>query len=126
MGSEYTVGPIIEITVDGDVFQCANDGEGSGLKPKFTKEVVPGTKTNFVKYQRQETSSEGITPQVTREEGERLKAYSENTNSYPISYKLASGDVATATGKITFESINHSTGRVNGFKMIPDDDWTWV
>ncbi|GMO27981.1 MAG: hypothetical protein Pg6A_15770 [Termitinemataceae bacterium] len=126
MASEYTVGPILEITLDGNVFQCANDGEGSGLKPKYTKEVIAGTKKNFVKYQRQDTSADNITPQVTREEGEILKALAERTDGYPISYKLASGDVATATGKIGFESINHSTGRVSGFKMIPDDDWIFI
>ncbi|MDR2490276.1 MAG: hypothetical protein LBD20_02620 [Spirochaetaceae bacterium] len=122
MAGEYTVGPVLSVTLDGNVFQCANDGSFTGLRPAFTKTVVAGTRRNFVNYQRQETSAE-CQLQVTWDEAEVLKALTTRTDSFPISFEHANGTVYTCTGKISYDNIDNN-GRTSGFKMIPDEDWT--
>lgn len=100
-------GSIRKVTLDGVTFNAMGDANLSQIKGAFTNESLPTSGKNVQKKTRRPQNVESVNLQCDSEEAELIKALSERTSNFPMSYQVANGDVFRAVGFINFE--NHDT-----------------
>jgi len=118
------VGTARRVTIDGITFDVMGDANLSQIKGKYTNEEVVTTGKIAQKKTLRAQKVESVNLQCNGEEAEELKALSERTGSFPMSYETAATDVFRTTGFINFENHDTEAG-LAVIQMIPDtiDGW---
>ena len=119
-----TTGTIKKVTLDGTTFDAMADINLNQIKGKYSNEEVVTTGKIVQKKTLRAQKVESTNLQANGEEGEAIKALSERTGNFPMSYETAAGDVFRAVGFINFEGHDTESG-VAVIQMIPEsvDGW---
>jgi hypothetical protein len=115
-------GSIRKVLINGLSFNAAADGNFAKT-PKISKEAVPHSGGNMVKYTKASGNVEGVKLICTPTEFDTLEGFADDLESFSMSYEMADGSVYRTTGKIgldNYESEEHSVE----ITMIPDSG-TW-
>jgi hypothetical protein len=112
-----------KVTLDGTTFNVAADANFSEVGSKYLVENMPTSGPNIPKMTKRAQNVTDIPLIVDGAERAILKALSERTEAFPLSYELVSGDIYRATGHIEFESRNTDENRAS-VQLLPQGDWT--
>ncbi len=102
--SRDLIGTPRKVTLDGITFDVMADTNISEMGSRFENEAVPTSGRTMKKMTRRSQGAESITLACNGEERTLLREFDERTESFPMSYELASGDVYRTTGFIAFEN----------------------
>jgi hypothetical protein len=117
-----TTGSLRKVTLDGITFDTAADADVSQIRGQFTNSGTPSSGRNMKKSEKRVEEVSGVDLLTNAEEFETLKALSERTKDFPMSYTTAAGDVYRASGFIDLEKRQTQDGKTT-IKMIPRFQW---
>lgn len=116
------VGSIRKVTLDGVTFNAAADADLSQIRGRFTNEAIATSGSNMKKQTARVEEVTGVDLVTNGAEFDALKALSERTKDFPMSYTTAAGDVYRASGWIDLEKRQTSDGKTS-VKLIPRQSW---
>jgi hypothetical protein len=118
-----TVGTPRKLTLSGQTFRVMGDANFSQILSRWENENLPTSGDNMHKMTRRATNVESITLGTNEEQADALKALSERTEDFTMSYTTANGAVYRASGRIEFESRETESG-TSTIQCHPTNDWT--
>ena len=124
MSNRVTVGTVLSVTLDGNIFFPTADSDLTDGKPKYENSVEMSSGRAFRKMVRQDQSISGLTLKVTSDELELLKGLNDRIEPFPMSYKNAAEDVYKGSGWIKLDTRKSQSGNA-GVELLPDEKgWT--
>ena len=115
-------GSLRKVTLDGTTFDVFTDSNVKEVGSGWENSAIPTSGRTMRKMVKRVEERENVVLACNGAERNILKALSERTDDFPMSYTTASGDVYRASGFIEFESRETEELRAT-IKMIPRKSW---
>jgi hypothetical protein len=115
-------GSLKKLTLDGVTFRLAADADINTKFGDFESEVIPTSGEGLRKMTKRTQMADGVDVTVDTSELELLETLSERTDSYPLAYKNANGDLFTSEGGISIDDSSSQDSKVT-IKILPVKKW---
>lgn len=116
-------GSIKKVTLNGVTFDVMGDANVSEVGSGVSNEMIPTSGRMVRKTTKRVQAREGVVLACNGSERELLKALSESSEDFPMSYETAGGDTYRATGVIEFESRETEENRAT-VTLLPRGEWS--
>lgn len=120
-----TTGTPRKVTLDGVTFDVMGDANFDQKKGRFENEGIATSGKTVQKKMARTQNVESVGLQCNEDEAEVLKALSERTDNYPMSYTTAANATFRTTGFIDFEGHDTESGLAT-VKLIPGTSEGWA
>ena len=115
-----STGTVKKVTLAGVTFDVMSDANFDQKKGRFENEEIVTSGKIVQKKTARAQMVESVNLQCSEDEAEVLRALSERTSAFPMSYTTAAARTFRATGFINFESHDTETG-LAVVKLVPED-----